>query len=60
MMVKAVLQDCTCFTFKPEEGKEQWTVVRGTYKPDDETYLCVNGLGVEKRFRCDAIVYKIK
>lgn len=61
MMVKAVLQDCGEFSFKNNtDDQTDWLVVRGTYRREDETYLCVSKTGERKRFRCDALVYRPK
>ena len=61
MMVKAVLQDCSNFAFQEnEDDKTDWTVVRGTFRKEDGTYLCRSNSGVEMRFRHDAIVYRPK
>lgn len=61
MMVKAVLQDCGSFSFqKNDKDETDWQVIRGTYRPEDGTYLCVNKLGRKNRFRCDSIVYRKK
>ena len=61
MMVKAVLQDCTYFSFTNNDKEmARWKVVRGTFDKNDNTYLCVDNMGRHIRFKCDLIVYRPK